>query len=132
MQSLRFTLLLIGALLIGAPTADAVVAVKSATETEATVAVEKRQLSKKELRKERRMQRKAVRKQIKEAIKEWRREKASDNTLLLVIVAILLPPLAMLIYEGGLTSRFWLSLLLTLLFYLPGLIYTLVIILGGR
>ena len=51
------------------------------------------------------------------------------DLLLLVIIAILLPPLAMALYDG-ITSRFWISLLLTLLFYLPGLIYTLVIILG--
>lgn len=72
-------------------------------------------------------------KAIKSAIKDFKNSKDSDtNTLLLVILAILLPPLAMGIYEGGLTTRFWISLLLTLLFYLPGLIYTLVVILGGE
>jgi len=81
-------------------------------------------------KKERKLQKKETRKQLKQAIKD---NKGSDtNTLLLVIVAILLPPLAMLIYDGGLTTRFWISLLLTLLFYLPGLIYTLVTILGGK
>lgn len=77
-------------------------------------------------------EKKQQRKEIKKAIKDYKDNKdAGTNTLLLVIVAILLPPLAMGIYEGGLTTRFWLSLLLTLLFYLPGLIYTLVVILGG-
>ncbi|MCO6479571.1 MAG: YqaE/Pmp3 family membrane protein, partial [Phaeodactylibacter sp.] len=42
---------------------------------------------------------------------------------------ILLPPLAMGLYDG-ITNRFWISLLLTLLFYVPGLVYTLIIILG--
>ncbi len=80
-------------------------------------------------KKDKKQQRKAV----KEAIKDYKDNKdSSTNTLLLVILAILLPPLAMGIYEGGLTTRFWISLLLTLLFYLPGLIYTLVVILGGE
>ncbi|MEM1119998.1 MAG: YqaE/Pmp3 family membrane protein [Bacteroidota bacterium] len=51
--------------------------------------------------------------------------------MLLVILAILIPPLAMGLYDG-ITNRFWISLLLTLLFYVPGLIYTLVVILGGK
>ncbi|PHN04648.1 YqaE/Pmp3 family membrane protein [Flavilitoribacter nigricans DSM 23189 = NBRC 102662] len=76
------------------------------------------------------MKRKAVKKELKQAIRDWKKEGAtSTNTLLLVILAILLPPLAVGIYEGGLTSRFWISLLLTLLFYLPGLIYALIVIL---
>ncbi len=59
-------------------------------------------------------------------------ERQSTDLLLLVIIAILIPPLAMILYENEVTSRFWISLLLTLLFYLPGLIYTLVVILGGK
>ena len=74
-------------------------------------------------------ERKQKRKELKDAIKNFE-EGDSTDTLLLVIIAILLPPLAMGIHDSGLTTRFWLSLLLTLLFYLPGLIYTLVIILG--
>ena len=46
------------------------------------------------------------------------------NDLLLVVVAIFLPPLAMALHDG-LSNRFWISLLLTIIFYLPGLIYTL-------
>ena len=80
------------------------------------------------MRKKKRQQRKQFKKQLKEKLKELRRASDTD-LLLLVIIAILLPPLAMALYDG-ITSRFWISLLLTLLFYLPGLIYTLVIILG--
>ena len=53
----------------------------------------------------------------------------STNTLLLVILAILLPPLAVFLHDGEINSHFWIDLLLTLLFYVPGLIYALVIIL---
>ncbi|MBX9852254.1 MAG: YqaE/Pmp3 family membrane protein [Cytophagaceae bacterium] len=44
--------------------------------------------------------------------------------VVLVIIAILLPPLAVALVDG-LTGPFWLSIVLTLLFYLPGLIYAL-------
>ena len=54
----------------------------------------------------------------------------STNTLLLVILAILLPPLAVALHENGINGKFWLDLLLTLLFYLPGLIYALIVVLG--
>ncbi|MDP9229929.1 MAG: YqaE/Pmp3 family membrane protein [Bacteroidota bacterium] len=52
------------------------------------------------------------------------------NTLLLVIIAILLPPLAVYLHEGEINNKFWIDLVLTLLFYVPGLIYALVVILG--
>ena len=82
-------------------------------------------------RKERKAKRKEIREEMREAIKE---HKQSDNTdkLLLILITILIPPLGMFIYEDGITSRFWISLLLTLLFYVPGLIYTLIIILGEK
>jgi len=76
---------------------------------------------------------------IKEAKKEMKAFKAakkagkepSTNTLLLVILAILLPPLAVYLHQGEINSKFWLSLLLTLLFWLPGVIYALILILGN-
>jgi len=47
--------------------------------------------------------------------------------ILLIILAILLPPLAVLIVDG-LSWSFLLSILLWLLFYIPGLIYALYVI----
>jgi uncharacterized membrane protein YqaE (UPF0057 family) len=77
---------------------------------------------------------------LKEAKKEWKTYKKekragkepSDNTVLLCILAVLLPPLAVYLHEGEINNRFWISLLLTLLFWLPGVIYALVIILGDH
>jgi uncharacterized membrane protein YqaE (UPF0057 family) len=48
--------------------------------------------------------------------------------ILKIILAILLPPLGILLQEG-LSKRFWIDCLLTLLFYVPGLIYALYVIL---
>lgn len=60
-----------------------------------------------------------------------RGEFAADETetLLLVILAILLPPLAVYLLRG-IGTEFWISVLLTLLFWLPGIIYALYLILA--
>jgi len=75
--------------------------------------------------------------EVKKEIKAYKAAKksgkdADTNTLLLVILAILLPPLAVYLHEGEINNRFWISLLLTLLFWLPGVIYALIIILGDN
>jgi uncharacterized membrane protein YqaE (UPF0057 family) len=98
--------------------------------TEATVkaaVAELANLSKKE--KKERM------KEVKKVMKAYKAEKKSGkapstNTLLLVILAILLPPLAVFLHQGEINSKFWISLLLTLLFFIPGVIYALIVILG--
>uniref|UniRef100_UPI0006850D23 YqaE/Pmp3 family membrane protein n=1 Tax=Cesiribacter andamanensis TaxID=649507 RepID=UPI0006850D23 len=48
--------------------------------------------------------------------------------MLLVIITILLPPLGVFLHQGEINAKFWISLLLTLLFYVPGLIYSLLVI----
>jgi uncharacterized membrane protein YqaE (UPF0057 family) len=82
-------------------------------------------------RKEKKTRVKEVKKEIKayKAAKKAGKE-ADTDTLLLVILAILLPPLAVYLYEGEINNRFWISLILTLLGWLPGVIYALVVILG--
>jgi len=51
-----------------------------------------------------------------------------DNTLLLVIIAILLPPLAVGL-KAGFGGTFVLNLILFFLFYVPGLIHALYVVL---
>jgi uncharacterized membrane protein YqaE (UPF0057 family) len=83
-------------------------------------------------RKERKERLKDVRKEWKDYKKAKRAGKApSDNTVLLCILAVLLPPLAVYLHQGEINNKFWISLLLTLLFWLPGVIYALVVILGA-
>jgi uncharacterized membrane protein YqaE (UPF0057 family) len=83
-----------------------------------------------------RVERKMRLSNAKKAIKEYKEAKksgtASDtstNTLLLVILAILLPPLAVALHEDGINGKFWLCLLLTLCFWIPGVVYALIVIL---
>jgi len=52
----------------------------------------------------------------------------AEDEVLLVILAILLPPLAVYLLEG-VTTNFWIDLILTLFFWLPGIIFALYLIL---
>lgn len=52
----------------------------------------------------------------------------NENQLLLVIIAILLPPLAVGL-KAGFGGAFILNLILWLLFYIPGLIHALIVVL---
>ena len=80
-----------------------------------------------------RSERKARIKEAKKAMKEYRAEKrsgklAETDQVLLAILAILLPPLAVYLKEGEVNSRFWISLILTLLFWIPGVIFALLVV----
>ena len=82
-----------------------------------------------------RAEKKAKIKEVKKELKEYKKLKKSGaapstNKLLLVILAILLPPLAVYLHQGEINNKFWISLLLTLLFFLPGVIYALLVIFG--
>ncbi len=75
--------------------------------------------------------------EVKKAMREYRAEKRSGgdpstNTLLLVILAILLPPLAVYLHQGEINSKFWIDLILTLIFWIPGVVYALIVILGNQ
>ena len=70
---------------------------------------------------------------VKEVKKEWKLYKKENKSkkveqVVLIILAILLPPLAVYLHEEEINSKFWISLLLTLLFILPGVIYSLLVV----
>jgi len=71
------------------------------------------------------------RKEIRKALKSNKPSNTTDaETILLVILAILLPPLAVLLVYGGLTLDFWITLLLTIfLIWIGGVVYALYVIL---
>ncbi len=54
--------------------------------------------------------------------------KAIKATFVEVILAIFIPPLAVYLHEGEINNRFWISLVLTLLVWLPGVIYALLVV----
>lgn len=136
-----FTILLLAlAFVTATPSANAFVVVTP--ETEATTDTEADALAavadyKAEVaamsNKERRQLRRDQRKQVKQLMKEYKSGEAavSEGDLLLIILAILLPPLAVYLYEDAITTKFWISLVLTLLFFLPGIIYALLVVTGN-
>jgi uncharacterized membrane protein YqaE (UPF0057 family) len=53
-----------------------------------------------------------------------------DNKLLLVIISLFIPPLAVFLKEGKITTNFWINLVLTfVLFGVGGIIHALYVIL---
>jgi len=87
-------------------------------------------------KKEMRMRARKNRKKLRSAFLQFRKHKkdkspkSADDTelILLVILAILLPPLAVYLYEG-VTTNFWIDLILTLFFWIPGVIFALIVVL---
>jgi len=54
---------------------------------------------------------------------------AASSKALAIIAAIFIPPLGVAIHSG-INKEFWICLVLTVLFFLPGFIYALIIILS--
>ena len=78
-------------------------------------------------------ERKSRIKEVKKLLKEHKADKragraAETDQVLLAILAILLPPLAVYLKEGEVNSRFWISVILTLLFWIPGVIFALLVV----
>ena len=49
------------------------------------------------------------------------------NKILLIILAIFLPPAAVAA-KSGISQQFWINLILTLLFFVPGMIHALIVV----
>ncbi|MFM1793714.1 MAG: hypothetical protein RL642_99 [Bacteroidota bacterium] len=70
---------------------------------------------------------------VKAAVQQYKAnlkngERIDDNKLLAIIFAILIPPVGVVLYENKVTTKFWISLLLTFIFWLPGMIYSLLVV----
>ncbi|MEZ4984913.1 MAG: YqaE/Pmp3 family membrane protein [Saprospiraceae bacterium] len=116
---------------------------RPATEREAKVEDAR---SNKALKAEQKAERKAFRKSLREQLREARKSGSADAELILyVILALIIPPLAMFLYDGEASGRFWISLLLVLggvvlsvlglgllawLAFLGSVVYTLYVILS--
>jgi uncharacterized membrane protein YqaE (UPF0057 family) len=94
-----------------------------------------------------RKERKAKLKQAKKELRDFkaarkRGEEVDTNLLLLVLLALILPPVAVYLHEGTTNNRFWITLLLFVLgisgififgwwAILASIVYALIIVLGG-
>jgi len=89
--------------------------------------------AKKEVNSLTKSEKKARIKEAKSHLKELKAaRKAGDKSrveqIVLIILAIFIPPLAVYLHQGEVNSKFWISLVLTLLFWLPGMIYSLLVV----
>jgi uncharacterized membrane protein YqaE (UPF0057 family) len=80
-----------------------------------------------------RHERKTRIKEAKQLMKDYKADKragraAETDQVLLAILAILLPPLAVYLKEEEVNSKFWISLILTLLLWIPGVIFALLVV----
>lgn len=96
-----------------------------------TASIKESDLSEKEekraIRKEKKKLKKDLQKEIKEEVKTLKRQEVDNDYVVMMILAIIIPPLGVgLTY--GLTAEFWISLLLTLIFWLPGAIYSVIVV----
>jgi uncharacterized membrane protein YqaE (UPF0057 family) len=80
---------------------------------------------------ERRMRMREVRKALHQYKADRRAGRSPQaEKAVQVICAILLPPLGVYLHEGVVNKRFWIDLVLTLLFFIPGMIYALIVVLS--
>lgn len=70
-------------------------------------------------------EKKEFKKEVREALKQDRR--GGGVSIVKIILAVLLPPLAVFLHSG-IGTQFWISLILTLLFWIPGVIYALLVV----
>jgi len=69
---------------------------------------------------------------IKDEVRRYKKAgMANETTILLVILAILLPPLAVYLHQDAINNKFWISLILSLLLWVPGVIYSLLVVLDA-
>jgi len=72
-------------------------------------------------------------KEAKKQLKVFKDEKKANKSAnvemwLLIVLAILLPPLAVYLHQGEINGKFWLSILFWFLFIIPGVVYALLVV----
>lgn len=128
MKKLIFSTVLFSAIVFSAISSHAAILPPASTNTETQIkeaVSEFNRLSKND-KKERVSKVKAAVQQYKSNLKKG--ESIDDNKLLAIIFAILIPPVGVVLYENKVTTKFWISLLLTFIFWLPGMIYSLLVV----
>ncbi|WP_439651191.1 YqaE/Pmp3 family membrane protein [Pontibacter harenae] len=70
---------------------------------------------------------KAEKKELKKEVRKAFRQSSTTTSIVEIILAIILPPLAVFLHDGIGTS-FWINIILTLLFFLPGIIHALLVV----
>lgn len=101
---------------------------ESAPEKRSTAPVSSTDMNKSEQKTARKALRKELKTMRKSAKKNQRPQGEYAEEIICVIFAILIPPLGVFLHEG-IGTNFWIDLILTLLFFFPGLIFALLVVL---
>ncbi len=98
---------------------------KTVLETKTVTETAALELAKERMASMTKLEKKALKNDLKEALKQDRR--VSNTSIVEIILAVLLPPLAVFLHDGIGTS-FWINIILTLLFVVPGIIHALLVV----
>lgn len=128
MKKLIFTIVVFSAIALSSISTSAAILPPAPTKTDVQIkeAVNEFNSLSKNDKKERVSKVKTAVQQYKASLKNG--ERIDDNKLLAIIFAILIPPVGVVLYENKVTTKFWISLLLTFIFWLPGMIYSLLVV----
>lgn len=76
---------------------------------------------------------KSLKRELRKEIKEQKARKAASevDTVVIAILCIFIPPLAVYLFQQKITTDFWVDLILSLLFWLPGIIFAFLVCFGG-
>ena len=96
----------------------------SAPETETITEAEALAMAKERIANMTKAEKKELKKELKEAIKQ---DRVTGTNILEIVLAIFIPPLAVFLHDGIGTS-FWINIILTLLFFIPGIIHALLVV----
>jgi uncharacterized membrane protein YqaE (UPF0057 family) len=80
-------------------------------------------------KKEQKLRVKEAKKQVKVFQKEKKANKSANVEMwLLIVLAILLPPLAVYLHQGEINWKFWVSILCWILYIIPGVVFALLVV----
>lgn len=102
-----------------------VAAVEPVVETKTISEAEALALAKERIASMTKSEKSALKKDLREAVKQDRR--GGGASIVEIILAVLLPPLAVFLHDG-VGESFWINVILTLLFFVPGIVHALLVV----
>ncbi len=68
-------------------------------------------------------------KELRKQVRALRKASKDDSDVLEIVAALVIPPLGVYLHEGDINNKFWIDLVLCLLFWFPGVVYALLVVL---
>lgn len=84
---------------------------------------------------ERRSLKREQKRELRQVLKQYKQDKnsgkASEFSQTALILFSIIPPLGVYLHQGEINEKFWIALLLTILLWLPGFIYAVLVVTGS-